>query len=216
MSRKKFTKVIAGSLKNKAIQLPPDIGGVKSITTAKMKEAAMSMLNHYAYNFQNSIFYDLFAGSGQMGIEALSRGVDAGVFIEWDAHTVSFLKKTLSALNLNDKTSVHRKDGVRTIKSAITQKSELPCAQNARTLILFADPPYGHERNGRLLSDLVLSHFQKYMEQKTMVYEQTLLLLQVPVPKTRDISPKVYDRMVSTSTSHNTYGKNALLLFQGH
>lgn len=210
-----YTRIISGKLKNKKLPLPHDIGAGKSVTPSKMKEAAMSMATHQCGLFEDVVFYDLFAGSGQMGIEALSRGAAGSVFIEWDLERIRGLKSQLHSLGLQERASVYRKDGIRGVRQAMTVEIPRELARSARNLVIYADPPYGLMRKERYFADLVLSEFHKTVREypAEILYQRSVLLLQLPVPKTGDISGDVFDRIMSSAASSNRYGKNALALF---
>ena len=75
---------------------------------------------------------DLYAGSGALGLEALSRGASAADFVEKDPKSLRALEENIAALDARDLTTVHR-------KSALTFVSALTAGAYD---IAFADPPY--------------------------------------------------------------------------
>ncbi len=85
---------------------------------------------------------DLFAGSGALGIEALSRGAAKCTFIESDASALSVIRENLRSLDLEDRSRViaGRVESVATSLKAID--------------VVLVDPPYGYERWADLLADL--------------------------------------------------------------
>ncbi|MCB1145867.1 MAG: RsmD family RNA methyltransferase [Leptospiraceae bacterium] len=210
-----FTRVIAGSLKNRRLPLPSDLGSERSVTTSKIKESAMHMLLSRTVNFSSVVFYDLFAGSGQIGIEALSRGAAACVFVEWDEKRISAIRKLLFELNLQEKASVYRKDGLRMVPQILTETVPRAEAAGAREVVIYADPPYGLERKGRYFADLLLQNWYKSTRNNELkpIFEKAYLLLQIPTPPTRQISPEVYDRITGQADKASRFGKNALALF---
>jgi 16S rRNA (guanine966-N2)-methyltransferase len=84
---------------------------------------------------------DLFAGTGAMGIEALSRGAAHCVFVERDRDALVVLKKNIAALGLADRTTVLAID-------ALTAASRQPDID-----LIIADPPYGFDQWGELIVD---------------------------------------------------------------
>jgi 16S rRNA (guanine966-N2)-methyltransferase len=84
---------------------------------------------------------DLFAGTGAMGIEALSRGAAHCVFVERDRDALVVLKKNISALGLSDRASVLAID-------AMTAASRQPDID-----LIIADPPYGFDQWRDLIID---------------------------------------------------------------
>jgi 16S rRNA (guanine966-N2)-methyltransferase len=77
---------------------------------------------------------DLFAGSGALGLEALSRGAAHADFVEQAAPSLRALRDNIAALGAGDRTRIHRADASRAV------------ARLARGAydVAFADPPYGH------------------------------------------------------------------------
>jgi 16S rRNA (guanine966-N2)-methyltransferase len=84
---------------------------------------------------------DLFAGTGAMGIEALSRGAAHCVFVERDRDALAILKKNIAALGLTDRTTVLAVDAT----SAASRQPDID--------ILIADPPYGFDQWRDLIAD---------------------------------------------------------------
>jgi 16S rRNA (guanine966-N2)-methyltransferase len=93
---------------------------------------------------------DLFAGSGALGIEALSRGASQATFVESDAATVRVLKQNLAALSIGqDQSTIVKSDAVR-----FTEKLE-----RGDFDVVFADPPYGSGHAARLVELFRITHF---------------------------------------------------------
>jgi 16S rRNA (guanine966-N2)-methyltransferase len=84
---------------------------------------------------------DLYAGTGAMGIEALSRGASHCVFVERDRDALAVLKKNISALGLSDRSTVLAVD-------AMTVAARQPDID-----LLIADPPYGFTQWRELIVD---------------------------------------------------------------
>lgn len=97
-------------------------------TTEKVKEAIFSMIQ---FEIEGRKMLDLFAGSGQMGIEALSRGAESAVFTDMSKASVEIIKKNLLSTGLDRKAAVFQTDAITFLKSCRT-----------RFDIIFMDPPY--------------------------------------------------------------------------
>lgn len=97
-------------------------------TTDMVKEAVFSAIQ---FDIEGRAFLDLFAGSGQMGIEALSRGAERATFIDANPDAVSVIKSNLAKTDFTDKSQVFRSDYFSFIAST-----------NDRFDIAFIDPPY--------------------------------------------------------------------------
>lgn len=97
-------------------------------TAERVKEAIFSIIQ---FDIEGRRFLDLFAGSGQMGIEALSRGAELAVFVDAAEASVQMVKKNLTGCGLSDRARVLRSD----------YSSFLAHAGQAFD-IAFLDPPY--------------------------------------------------------------------------
>jgi 16S rRNA (guanine966-N2)-methyltransferase len=78
---------------------------------------------------------DLFAGSGALGIEALSRGAAHATFVEQDRNAAAVIQHNLGTLGFGDRSRVVRNDAGRALATAAAEPYDL----------VFADPPYTHD-----------------------------------------------------------------------
>jgi 16S rRNA (guanine966-N2)-methyltransferase len=126
-------RVIAGELGGRRLKAPA--GRVTRPTSDRVREAVFGMLGDVG----GRRVLDLFAGTGALGIEALSRGAQSAVFIERDAGVVKVLKGNLAALGIGSETAeVRRADALEALRSA-------KMGQETYDLV-FIDPPYGRAR----------------------------------------------------------------------
>lgn len=118
-------RVIAGSAKRKVLYSSdkPEM----QPTIDRVKEALFSKIQ---FELQNRRVIDLFAGSGQLGIEALSRGAAHCDFVDSSPDSLKAVKKNLAACSFESRSAVHAADAFTFIKSA-------PKAD-----IIFLDPPF--------------------------------------------------------------------------
>lgn len=123
-------RVIAGDMGGLRIEAPR--GNGTRPTTDRVKESIFSMIMQY---IQNGNVLDLFAGSGSLGIEALSRGADYAVFVETDGDTVKIIRKNIAFCRLEERAEVIRDDFVKVL--------ERLSVKGLRYDIIFVDPPYG-------------------------------------------------------------------------
>jgi len=119
-------RVIAGEAKGRRLKGPH--GTETRPTSDKVKEALFSILGNRVVDAR---MLDLFAGSGGIGIEALSRGAAHLDFVEADEAISDTLEENLTACGFSDRASVYRMDAFRFIKQ-IHRPYDL----------VFADPPY--------------------------------------------------------------------------
>jgi 16S rRNA (guanine(966)-N(2))-methyltransferase RsmD len=100
-------------------------------TSDRVREALFSMLA----DVEGARVLDLFAGSGALGIEAVSRGASRAVFVERERGAVAVLEQNLSALELGEEVAeVRRADALAALRSARGRKETYD--------LLFIDPPY--------------------------------------------------------------------------
>lgn len=97
-------------------------------TTDKVKEAVFSA---FQFEIEGRRILDLFAGSGQLSLEALSRGAESAVFVDNSAVSIKTIKSNIASCGLEDKTKVYLSDYASF------------CAMSKDTFdIAFLDPPY--------------------------------------------------------------------------
>lgn len=118
-------RVVAGELRGRRLTAPP--GRATRPTADKVREALFSILG----DVTGLRVLDLFAGSGALGIEALSRGASEAVFVDSSGRAVAAVRSNLNALALEAR--VHRRDAL-----AFLAAEE----DHARFDVAFVDPPY--------------------------------------------------------------------------
>ncbi|MBS8263338.1 16S rRNA (guanine(966)-N(2))-methyltransferase RsmD [Mesobacillus boroniphilus] len=131
-------RVVSGDLKGRALKAVP--GTSTRPTTDKVKEALFNMIGPY---FTEGLGLDLFAGSGGLGIEALSRGLDKVIFVDREGKAIHIINENLKSCGLEEKAEVYRNDAVRALKAI--QKRDL------KFDYIFLDPPYKKQQLVKLL-----------------------------------------------------------------
>ena len=122
-------RIIAGLLKGRKLKTAK---GLRIRPTAdKVKEALFNILGD---RVRNSNFLDLFAGTGNVGIEAFSRSAQRVTFIDNNLASIRLIKENLNLCNLVDKSKIIKSDYLKAIKKL--------SKNNERFDIIFADPPY--------------------------------------------------------------------------
>ena len=138
-------RVVAGALGGRRLVAPD--GTSTRPTTDRVREAVFNSLGS-AGVLDGAIVADLYAGSGAIGIEALSRGAERCVFVERDRAALRALHDNLDALDLAGRAKVLASDA-------------LSVAATIDADIVFADPPYDFdawaELLGRVRADLVIA-----------------------------------------------------------
>lgn len=128
-------RVISGS--RKRLQLHTISGKHTRPTQDRIKETLFNMIQNDVYDAQ---FLDIFAGSGQIGIEALSRGASCAYFIENNRLALDCIRRNITHTRFEDQSFVLAGD-------VITELRNLEGRMQFD--IIFADPPYheGYEKN---------------------------------------------------------------------
>ena len=119
-------RVITGSARGMSLRTLE--GETTRPTTEKVKEAVFSAIQ---FEIEGRKVLDLFAGSGQMGIEALSRGADNCVFVDSDKGAVKVIKENIEKTGFSDSSTVVQMDSLAFLNMNIKKFD-----------IVFLDPPY--------------------------------------------------------------------------
>jgi len=130
-------RIIAGEFKGRRLKTPS--GRSVRPTGDRVKEAWFSILQQ---SLPDARVLDLFAGSGALGFEALSRGAVAVDFVENHKASVAAIRTNAATLKVEDRVTIHRMDAVRFAERL----------QPAQYDLAFADPPYATDDAARLVS----------------------------------------------------------------
>ena len=133
-------RIIAGSLRGRKLQAPE--GMATRPTADRVRETLFSMLTSRLGSFEDLRVADLFAGSGALGLEALSRGAAFACFVEQDRRAVEAIRANIASLALVERTQL-------LARSALA----LPPAEPFD--LIFADPPYTPGSGSAVVGELV-------------------------------------------------------------
>ncbi len=139
-----FMRVVAGTARS--LLLKTLEGNDTRPTTDRIKETLFNMLMPYVGQAK---FLDLFAGSGGIGIEALSRGADECTFVEMNPKAVNIINDNLKHTKLDKKAKVYKMDAV----------SYVAGLKNIDYDVIFMDPPYGKQLEQSVLEQLSIKEF---------------------------------------------------------
>jgi 16S rRNA (guanine966-N2)-methyltransferase len=125
-------RIVGGSLRGRALVAPAD-AAVRP-TSDKVREAIFNILAHgiAEFGFAGQRVLDLFAGTGALGLEALSRGAAFCLFVEEDAAARGLIRRNIEALALTGVTKVFRRDAT----------NLGPAGNRGGFGLVFLDPPY--------------------------------------------------------------------------
>jgi len=122
-------RIIGGRLKRAVLKAPR--GRDVRPTTDRVREALFNVL-HAQISIDGARVLDLFAGTGALGLEALSRGAERAVFVEADASVLRVTRTNAAALAVEEACSLVRSDALKWLRRPVRQRFDL----------VFADPPY--------------------------------------------------------------------------
>jgi len=141
-------RIIAGEFKGRRLKTP---------ATAKVRPTADRVREAWFSIVQRSIrgarVLDLYAGSGALGLEALSRGAAAAEFVEANRFALAALKANIGTLRVGDRAVVHRGDALKFAERLHPGQYD----------IAFADPPYGTDQAVRLVAMFRVNAFARIL-----------------------------------------------------
>jgi 16S rRNA (guanine966-N2)-methyltransferase len=127
-------RIVAGAWRGRSLTAPP---GTETRPTAdRVRQALFDMLMHAPWAgrsvVEGAVVLDVFAGTGAMGLEALSRGADRAVFVERSPAALTALRANVTACRAGHRCEILPIDAL-----------SVPVGERAD--IVFLDPPYGQE-----------------------------------------------------------------------
>jgi len=138
-------RIVAGEFKGRTIEAPQGEGTRPTID--RVREALFSSLYSLRGGFEGAVVLDAFAGSGALGLEALSRGAVRAVFFERDPQAAKVCERNMKTLGLDSRIALCVKRDV--MKTP-------PVEQRPPFDLVFLDPPYAFEAKDvvRMVSEL--------------------------------------------------------------
>jgi 16S rRNA (guanine(966)-N(2))-methyltransferase RsmD len=141
-------RVVSGALKGRGLKAVPGVS--TRPTTDKVKEAIFNMIGPY---FKGGTGLDLFAGSGGLGIEGLSRGLEKVIFVDMDRKAIQTIQENIKACGLDEQSEVYRNEASRALKAV--KKRDL------KFDYIFLDPPYKKQQLIKLMEFITKEHLLK-------------------------------------------------------
>ncbi|MCK4872955.1 MAG: 16S rRNA (guanine(966)-N(2))-methyltransferase RsmD [Phycisphaerales bacterium] len=184
-------RIIAGTYRGRALTPPPDLGAARPITD-RVKEALFSILRE---QFEDANVVDLFAGTGTVGLEAISRGARSCLFVERDKQMLRILEENINRLGAQSQARVFPGDA---LGPAWLARSAKPVR------IVFLDPPYAMSEDnvGRARLTAQMSRIGELVEADGFV------ILRTPTKLRADLSVEGLD-----GPETRVYGSTALQIY---
>lgn len=166
----KKIKIQSGNLKGKTLPASPSKSHKENFTPALLKKTVFSIIENLnlrgIFEKDHSTFIDLFAGSGQMGFEAISRGYSKSILFEIDPKRFSILAQGI-AKEMSEKILLLKRDSFRYFKN--DQES------SEGFYIFFGDPPYSFwETRLKDLHDLSEKIIHMYDKKSIVIFQSPM------------------------------------------
>ena len=180
-------RVVAGD--RKGMPLKAITGNTTRPTTDKVKESIFNMIGPF---FDGGIALDLFAGSGGLGIECLSRGAEQAIFVEKDSRAFQTLQENIKKCRYEREVELFRTDANRAVKGLLKREIVID--------YLFVDPPYHKKEYYDLVETLVQG--EKLSESAIIMCEHSM---EVELPENYG---------VYQLTRQETYGSTIISIYR--
>ncbi len=132
-------RVIAGKYRHRPLAYPDSNTSIRP-TKDRIREALFSILGP----LDNKVFLDLYAGSGSIGVESISRGAKKTYFVDHDKEAINYVKKNLTSLNVEEEYEVLLLDDFQALESFEDKGLKFD--------VIFIDPPYELGKYEELIS----------------------------------------------------------------
>ncbi|MGG2014360.1 16S rRNA (guanine(966)-N(2))-methyltransferase RsmD [Bacillus sp. S10(2024)] len=180
-------RVVSGKCKGHPLKAVP--GNTTRPTTDKVKESIFNIIGPY---FDGGLALDLFGGSGGLGIEALSRGIDKAIFVDRDGKAIKVIYQNLESCKLEAQAEVYRNDAERAVKALMKREISFD--------LVLLDPPYKDQKIISLIS---------IMDQHNLLKEDGIIMAEHGV----DIDlPETIGRLVKVRAEN--YGITAISIYK--
>ena len=177
-------RVIAGTARGTVLKTPD--GMLTRPTADRVKEAVFSILH---FEVQDAVVLDLFGGTGQLGIEALSRGAKRAVFVDQQQKACELIRENLRRTKFDKVGTVVRGDYLEYLRRT-----------KERFDIILLDPPY---------AEIFLENALNYIAEIDILQDNGIIVTERPVEKTLDIQLPGFSR-----SRDYKYGKTLITLYR--
>ena len=139
-------RIVGGCLKGRGLRSFSNMGNASLRPTSdRVKESVFNVLTHrFQLDFHGINVLDLFAGTGSLGLEALSRGAGNVTFVERDSYACSIILDNARILGVKSKISIKKKNCL-----SIGENGSNPFD------LVFMDPPYGQKLGEKVLENML-------------------------------------------------------------
>jgi 16S rRNA (guanine966-N2)-methyltransferase len=189
--------IIGGTQKNKPILAPEGLS--TRPTSARLREALFNICQGY---ITDARFLDLYAGSGAMGLEALSRGAKSVSFVDNSKESVRYIQQNLKKMGFEGKGKIFLGDVVREIENLTKQKSKFD--------IIYIDPPYDAEVKRKDTTVLASRFILQFIDQNSLLAASGMLFIE----DSKDSIPDIETLKTLILKSSRKMGRSYLQQYQ--
>ncbi|MBN2558010.1 MAG: 16S rRNA (guanine(966)-N(2))-methyltransferase RsmD [Clostridia bacterium] len=186
-------RIISGTARGIILDAPAGLG--TRPTSDMAKEALFNILRE---KYSGGNVLDLFAGTGSLGLEAVSRGAAYCVFVDNDTESIMKIKKNIKKCRMTDETMVLKMDAFKALDSKHVAGRKYSC--------IFIDPPYGKFSTGLIIEKIAVNDI---IEKEGIIVTEHGVK-DVPPEKTGGFV--CFDRRTYGSVNFSIYRKDAGLL----
>lgn len=188
-------RVIAGKYKRR-ILVAVDGKDITRPTSDRIKE---NMFNLISNDIDDAVVLDLFAGSGSLGIEALSRGAKKVIFVEKNTQAVIAIQSNLDSLKID-------RDQYTIVKSDVTSFLSGKYLKDKEKIdLIFADPPYKSDWYDKALLEV---------QQSALTADSCLFVLEMPIERNMQNMSKGETELSWSPILARDYGKTRLEIWK--
>lgn len=155
-----MTRIIAGQWKGRTLKVPPS---VTRPTSSRVREAIFSSITHQLETFDEIRVLDLYAGSGALGLEAISRGAEFATFVDSDRNACDCVKGNAQQLGARNLSVVQN-----SVAKFLAPETD---ANSMRSDLVFIDPPYA-------LSDTEIANIIDLLDKHGWLNDEALVVVE--------------------------------------
>lgn len=168
-------------------------------TSDRMKE---TIFNWLQFDIENSRCLDLFAGTGSLGIEALSRGAQCVDFVEINNEAAAQISSNLEKLSLTDRAQVYCMGALDFLKRAACDQESIPYD------VIFIDPPFFLQLHQLIIDELSRPLLFNSHKDNALINNNSFLIVEQPV---QDYSFQLPKEFLCEKESSTRYSKIQLI-----
>lgn len=183
-------RIISGIAGGRKINTPE--GNATRPTTDQTREALFSMLG---FDIAGSNFLDLFAGSGAVGIEAISRGAASATFVEKDRRTAGILMGNIKTCGFEAKATVKSYDVMRALRELESQNKSFD--------FIFMDPPYA-DGDAKIINP-IYGEILELLSDSCLLAKNCIIIVEHSYPVPEEVGSLKAYRSKRYGVSHLTF-----------